>query len=54
MVSQSIQRAKQIFEEVDVDDFLSLLSDQRFGITERFTSYHDSLPVSPLHSYLSV
>ena len=53
-INRTIQSAKQIFEEVDVGDFLSLPSDQRFGITERFTSHHDILPASPLHSYLRV
>ena len=50
-INRTIQTAKQIFEEVDIDDFVSLPSHQRFGITENtlqtmiFSPYHNSIAI---------
>ena len=53
-INRTISSAKQIFDEVDLEEFLSRPSEQRFQITEKFTSEHDILPASPLHCMLRV
>ena len=53
-INRTISSAKQIFDEVDPEEFLSRPSEQRLQITEKFTSEHDILPASPLHSLLRV
>ena len=53
-INRTISSAKQIFDEVDLEEFLSRPSEQRFQITEKITSEHDILPSSPLHCMLRV
>ena len=53
-INRFIQTAIQIFTEVDVDEFLSLPSKYRFGLTHEPTSEENILSASPLHGYLRV
>ena len=53
-INRSIESAFQIFEDVDEDEFLSLPSKDRFGITHKPLSDENILSASPLHGYLRV
>ena len=53
-INRFIDSALQIFEEVNEDEFFSLPSKERFGISHRPTSEENILSASPLHGYLRV
>ena len=53
-INRSIEAANQIFNEVDEDEFLSLPSKERFGITHKPLSVINILSASPLHGYLRI
>ena len=49
-INRHISDAKELFEHVDKDDYLSLPSGQRFGITHEPISEINIMAASPLHS----
>ena len=53
-INRHISDAKEIFAIVDEDDFLSLRSSQRFGLTHEPLSDINIMAASPLHSYTCV
>ena len=53
-INRSIKDAKLIFETVDREEFLSLPSNERFGLTHEPISSIDIVSASPLHSYTCV
>ena len=53
-INRSIDSAIEIFAEVDEDDFLSLPSNERFGLTHKPLSEENILSASPLHGNLRV
>ncbi|KAI6648100.1 hypothetical protein LOD99_11909 [Oopsacas minuta] len=53
-INRLISDARQLFEEVDEEDYLKLPSNQRVGITHQPTSNIDIIAASPLHAYLCV
>ena len=53
-INRSIELAKQLFEEVDEEEFFSRTSNERFNITHHPTSDRDILPASPLHGYIRI
>ena len=53
-INRCIEDAKQIFIDVNIEEFLKLSSEHRFGLTHLPASEKDITPVSPLHSYLCV
>ena len=53
-INRSIDSANQIFDEMNEEEFLSLPSKERFGITHKPTSDVNILSASPLHGYLRV
>ena len=53
-VNRFIKSDNQIFHEIDEDEFLSLPSKERFGITLKPLSDIDILSASPLHGYLGI
>ena len=53
-INRSIEAANQIFNEIDEDEFLSLSSKVRFGITHTPLSDINILSASPLHGYLRI
>ena len=54
LVNRSIKSSNQIFHEIEEDEFLSLLSKERFGITHKPLSDIDILSTPPLHDYLRI
>ena len=53
-INRFISDAKLIFETVDREEFLSLQSKERFGLTHEPISNIDIISASPLHSYTCV
>ena len=53
-INRTISAARSIFDSVDTEDFLSLPSKQRFGLTHEPLSNIDIMPASPLHTYTCV
>ena len=53
-INRSIQLAREIFLEVDEDEFLAKPSSARFNITHKPISAIDILPASPLHGYIRI
>ncbi|KAI6651130.1 hypothetical protein LOD99_5481 [Oopsacas minuta] len=53
-INRLISDARQLFEEVDEEDYLKLPSNQRIGVTHQPTSNIDIIAASPLHAYLCV
>ena len=53
-INRSIQLAREIFLEVDEDEFLARPSSARFNITHKPISAIDILPDSPLHGYIRI
>ena len=53
-INRFIDCAIQIFTEVDVDEFLSLPSKYRFGLTHEPISEENIPTASPLHGYLRI
>ena len=53
-INRSITSAKDIFSIVDEEEFLSLPSVQRHGLTHPPLSSIDIIPASPLHTYTCV
>ena len=53
-INRSISNAKLIFDSVDREDFLSLPSNERFGLTHEPISNIDIISASPLHSYTCI
>ena len=53
-INRSIELAKQLFEEVDEEEFFSRTSNKRFNITHHPTSDRDNLSASPLHGYIRI
>ena len=53
-INRHISDAKELFEYVDKDDYLSLPSGQRLGITHEPISEINIMAASPLHSYTCV
>ena len=53
-INRTISAAKEIFSQVDRDEFLSLPSQERFGLTHEPVSDIDVISASPLHSYTCV
>ena len=53
-INRSISDAKLIFYSVDREDFLSLPSNERFGLTHDQISNIDIISASPLHSYTCI
>ena len=53
-INRSIQQAREIFLEVDEDEFLSRPPSTRFNITHQPISAIDILPASPLHGYIRI
>ena len=51
-INRSIEKAFQIFEDVDEDEFLSLPSKDRLGITHKSLSDENILSASLFHGYL--
>ena len=50
-INRSIQIAREIFLEVDEDEYLARPPSTRFNITHKPISAIDILPASPLHGY---
>ena len=53
-INRSISNAKLIFDSVDREDFLSLPSNERFGLTHEPISNIDIISASTLHSYTCI
>ena len=53
-INRSIQLAREIFLEVDEDEFLARPSSARFNITHKPISAIDILPASLLHGYIRI
>ena len=53
-INRTILSAKELFNSVDVDEFLSLPTQHRFGLTHEPISSIDIFPASPLHSYTCI
>ena len=53
-INRFISDAKLIFETVDREEFLSLQSKERFGLTHEPISNIEIISASPLHSYTCV
>ena len=53
-INRHIHDAIEIFNDVNVEDFLKMDSNSRFGFTHPPISGKDILAISPLHSYLCV
>ena len=53
-INRSVQLAREIFLEVDEDEFLARPSSIRFNITHKPISSIDILPASPLHGYIRI
>ena len=53
-INRGIQQAREIFLEVDGDEFLSRPPSTRFNITHQPISAIDTLPASPLHGYIRI
>ena len=53
-MNRTISAAKEIFSQVDRDEFLSLPSQKRFGLINELVSDIDVISASPLHSYTCV
>ena len=51
-INRSIHSANQIFDDMDEEEFLSLRSKERFGITHKPSSDLNNLSASPFHGYL--
>ena len=53
-INRSISAAKEIFDSVNKEEFLSLASNDRFGLTHEPVSDIDILCASPLHAYTCI
>ena len=53
-INRTVSAAREIFFSVNKDEFLSLPSQERFGLTHEPLSDIDIIPASPLHSYTCV
>ena len=53
-MNRKISSAREIFAFVEVEDYLLLPSEQRFGLTHEPISEIDIIPTSPLHTYTCV
>ena len=53
-INRNIHDAIDIFNDVNVEEFLKMDSNSRFGLTHPPISDKDILAISPLHSYLCV
>ena len=53
-INRAIQQARDIFLEVDEDEFLSRPPSTRFNITHQPISSIDILPASQLHGYIRI
>ena len=50
-INRFIDSAIQIFTEVDIDEFLTLPTKDRFGLAHEPTSEENIIPASPLQDY---
>ena len=53
-INRTITAAKEIFSYIDEEEYLSLPSKERFGLTHQPVSDIDVISASPLHSYTCV
>ena len=53
-INRSISAAKEIFHSVNKEEFLSLASNDRFGLTHEPVSDIDIISASPLHAYICI
>ena len=53
-INRTLSAARLIFDSVDAEDFFSLLSNERFGLTHEPLSNIDIMSASPLHTYTCV
>ncbi|KAI6647699.1 hypothetical protein LOD99_8540 [Oopsacas minuta] len=51
-INRTIRDARDVFDEVDDEEFLSLPTNQRFNLTLKPISEEDIISASPLYAYL--